>query len=285
MRSFVVTEFVSDRGDHPVNEDLVGCTGPFAWVMDGASAIGSEPWIDDTSDAHWLVAQYDQAFREFADADAGVSCEGLVRRAIEAVRARVDVTKVEHLMPNLSLGIMKLEDYGVSYFGLGDTTICLLDTAGNLLTPLDGTVSHYDMSASREIQELVLAGSSFAAARDHVYERMLEDRQRYMNQPDGYWTISVSLDAVEHGVTGFTAIDLDQAFLMTDGFRRYVETYQLGSDLRDSMRKWIRSGLDTAVTKIRDVEEGDPEMRRFPRVSPRDDATCVRLSIGGESGS
>lgn len=280
MKSFVVTEFVSGRGDHPVNEDLVGCAGPFAWVMDGASAVGSKPWIDDVSDAHWLVAQYDQAFRESADAE--VSCEGLVRSAVLAVSSRVNVPSEDNLMPNLSLGILKLEEQGVSYFGLGDATISLLDAAGNVLTPLDGVVSRYDMSASHEIQELLLADWDFAAAKDHVYERILKDRQRYMNQSDGYWTISTSIDAVDHGISGFIEIDLDQAFLMTDGFRRYVETYQLGSNLRDSIREWIRSGLDCALSKIREVEEGDLEMRRFPRVSPRDDATCVRLSIASE---
>lgn len=276
MRTFSEIDFASGRGDHVANEDLVGWAGPFAWVMDGASSIGAKPWIDQVSDARWLVAQYDEAMRSLAN--PGISCLDLMRSAITEVSSRVNVASDENLMPNLALGILKLEEEGVSYFGLGDTTICFMEADGSVITPLDGAESNYDGTASQEIQDLLVAGWSIANATTFVYERMLEDRHRYMNQPGGYWTVSTVPEAVEHGAFGFLEVDVSEVFLMTDGFRRFVDTYHLGATMCDSLHDWVASGLKRALAQIREVEDGDPEMRKFPRISRRDDATCARLS-------
>jgi hypothetical protein len=277
MKAFAVAELVSGCGLHPANEDLIGCAGPFAWVMDGASAIGAKPWIDEVSDARWLVSQYDQAFRDLAD--PGVSCLDIVRNAISVVGSLVEATNDEVLIPSLALGIVKLEDAGVSYFGLGDTTVSLVDASRSIITPLDGVESPYDRAASREIQDLLSAGRTFIDATSQVYKRILSDRRKYMNRPNGYWTISTALSAIDHGTSGFVEMNLDEAFLLTDGFRRYFETYRLNSTLLDSIHEWTRSGLESALANLREVEESDPEMRRFPRISLSDDATCARLSV------
>jgi len=275
MKSFAVSDLITDRGDHPINEDCIGWSNRFAWVMDGASAIGSVPWIDSISDANWLVSQYETAIRELISPT--ISCRQLIRDAISIVASRAPAPIAESLLPNLAIGILKIESDGASFFGLGDVTISLVDSEGRVVTPLMGKMTKYDVSAIQKIQSLAASGFDIETAKEQVYAEIIRDRVTFMNKENGYWTISFEIDAVKHGVSGEAKMELSEAWLMTDGFRRYDEIYGLGPSLEESISQWRSTGLRRALSELRQVEIEDFDMKVHPRISISDDASCARL--------
>lgn len=65
--------------------------------------------------------------------------------------------------------------------------------------------------------------------------------------------------------------------LMSDGFERFAVKYELGDD-GAMIRRAVAEGPEALLAALRAVEAADPDCRRFPRLKPSDDATCLVIA-------
>lgn len=96
----------------------------------------------------------------------------------------------------------------------------------------------------------------------------------------GYAVLSLHVNTAEMG--RYESFDRQArvpvyGLLATDGFAAAAIAYGLSPDYRDLLeRSRSDSGfLDAMLARIRDVEEGDPDCRRYLRFKKGDDATAV----------
>jgi hypothetical protein len=93
--------------------------------------------------------------------------------------------------------------------------------------------------------------------------------------------LRVSTPIADAAFAGFSAsFDLAGVaalVLMSDGFERFAVKYALGDDA-EMVRRSIEEGPDAPLAALRAVETADPDCRRFPRLKPSDDATCVVIA-------
>jgi hypothetical protein len=104
--------------------------------------------------------------------------------------------------------------------------------------------------------------------------------RKRMNTPDGYWILSFVREAADHvqlATVERSSLANGEIMLATDGFLRLVEVYGVASygDILDAPVE----KLDAYFKRLRKLERGDPEARRFVRLKGSDDATCIRCRL------
>lgn len=275
MARISCTDVVSERGEHAVNEDFVGYTDEWAWVLDGASGVGSAPWIDKESDARWLVLELDSALRAVAP-NVG-SPEDLLRTSIGRVRSAIPESK-GRLLPNASAAIVHVTEVGVDFVCLGDVSVVGWSRKHGIVVGANGVSLPFEESSVAQMANLQASGVPFEEAQRRVLDNTLNFRRQKMNRAGGYWTVSASPQAVDHALKGQLR-GVEEVFLMTDGFRRYDQLYGIRDTIAEAIDDFRVLGLQACLASIRRIEEADPHCRRYPRIRKSDDATAVRLEL------
>ncbi|MCZ9338495.1 integrase, partial [Streptomyces sp. TRM76130] len=89
------------------------------------------------------------------------------------------------------------------------------------------------------------------------------------------WIAGPDPRAAEHALTGTVPVDsMASVTLLSDGATRLVDKFGL-ADWRDVLTALGSSGPDGLIRRVREVEDGDPDGRRWPRGKARDDATVL----------
>jgi hypothetical protein len=132
------------------------------------------------------------------------------------------------------------------------------------------------ISAEREAYLMELERTD---GKQAVQEAVLERRTKYMNRFGGYWVFSNDPVAAEFARFGFVDLRLGgRVLLASDGFARVVSPFDITS--WPSVLRGRKSDLTSLVSKLRLHEDNDPERRAFPRISAKDDATVLLVSVG-----
>jgi hypothetical protein len=265
-----------------VNEDIAGSTNTAAWVMDGATGLGDEQLLPCASDAAWLVQRVDAFLRAHAD-DASLAMTELFAGAIEDVRMAYQRSKLREAqaryeLPSAGIVFVRCASNGIEYARLGDCTgVFALDSAVSSmgrarLHGLDGRV----LDRMRTLQRQGV--QDYTRLRRAIRDDLRANRN-LANVGGGYWVLGIEPAAADHIETGVIALDRPAtALLMSDGFYRAVDTFQVIAE--DRLVAWATDeGLAPILAAVRRLEAGDAECLRYPRFKPRDDATALLFKI------
>lgn len=269
-------------GGSGVNEDRVGQARRAAWVLDGATGLTDDSFTDAASDGAWFVDRFDRALSATVT-DVERSLSEIVTECIETVAsdfaALVSEDDVDDAaLPSGALALARWDETSLEYFVLGDCSLAVAHE-DELVTHFGEGPRELDDEVVREMQSLLTEqGYSYGEAREAVSDTLAAHR-RLKNEPDGYWTLGLEPDAVDHATIGsHPRSTIEDACLFSDGFEPIVETYDLFRDWGTAMDYVRENGPVRTVRILRAVEESDPNCTRYPRLKPSDDAGFVLLS-------
>lgn len=266
----------ASAGGGGVNEDLTGCAGEFAWVIDGASPLSDDRVTTADSDARWLVQIIDAHLRAHAPSDERplpAIAEDMireVRRASHKWQARPDFP------PSAAFALVRCRDGRVDYLVLGDVTV-VFDRGDDVCAVTDGRVEASNRPARVRFDQRLAETGSHALAIADIREALIDHRMRSMNREPGYWVVATEPVAARHALNGSVPdADVRRVALCTDGFSRLVDTfgaYPFWRDLLD--RVGSDEDLGALVRELRVLEAADPETLRHPRWTVSDDAAAL----------
>jgi hypothetical protein len=268
-----------------VNEDLAGSSPPLYWVLDGSTPLFPKRVEDSRSDAEWLVQRIDEWLRS-APIDR---TERDLREVIASLATvlgrdfkRAGLSK-EPEGPSAAIALVRMLGHRVEYAILGDISVVVRSNR-RLHHFRDERVAKFDRLAVDLLKKELDAGSTFDRASAAVRATLRENR-KYMNVQPGYWILTNRARAARHAVAGSLRLGKSAEVLVaSDGFTRAVDIFRLHhgwSGLLSTVRDQAMTGT---IAQLRSAERRDPQCRKFPRLSPADDATALYLRVAVSSG-
>jgi len=284
-----VTAVVSQAGLGAAdNDDCAGfaltAAGLYAWVIDGATSVAERDWLGaGRGDVAWYSNALSEALR--AAAADGLAPRALHAAAVRALasdyRGRLEAARATpplHARPMAALTLLRVAEGRAELFHLGDCAAFAL--AGGGVRRLSAAEKRDTAVESRGRIEAVQRTVGFApkAIWEDRLPALRRERDAQLSQP----VLNVSTPDVTASFGGHEAsLDLAGAtalVLMSDGYERFAETYDLG-DAATMIRRTVAEGPERLLAELRGFEAADADCRRAPRLKPSDDATC--LVIGG----
>ncbi len=267
-----------------VNDDRIGEGAGMAWVIDGATDLVEAPLVGKDSDAAWLADLISQwiashgACREGELADMLPALTAHAARAFQALQRRPPAGRQEH--PSAAGLIVRLSGAELAYLAVAD---CALVVRGN-----DGSVQRYGQDEETAGDHWLLAqvralqegegALSGADLRARLMPAAREARAR-MNRYPGYGVFSITEPPPAYVMSGRVAVAAGSRLLLaTDGFMRLVDFY--GSHTaRELLDQTFERGPEAMMRALRDIEAGDADCRRYPRLKARDDASVIIATV------
>jgi Protein phosphatase 2C len=261
-----------------VNEDLAGADPPFYWVLDGSTPLFGHTVKSSRSDAEWLVLTIDTWLRrnlaDRTDFDPTRLIGSLAR--VLGREYKKEGVPVGPEGPSAALALVRVRTGAVDYAVLGDVTV-VIRSRRRVEVVRDEKVTEFDRAAIEILTRELDAGATY----DHAHRVLgdtLRSNRRYMNSQPGYWILTNRSRAARHAVAGTKRIAPGaEVLVMSDGFARVVDTFGLYRGWNGLLAHARKKSLNSALEALRAAERRDPQCRRFPRLSPFDDATALYL--------
>jgi hypothetical protein len=263
---------VVDEVDLPGNgcqEDLAGASGPMAWVLDGASAVGNGKITRSPSDALWMVQHIDGHLAELADED--LPLRTIVARAIEATARDAAEWGWPEFPPSAALGLVRRNGTATEFLVLADVSVVLRTPAG-VFEIIDRRVDRHNRPAQEAMKKVLEdPGATLADAREQARPLLADVRRQAMNRDDGYWVASIDSRAADNALVG-SFEGVTELVLASDGFMRAVE-FGLVDRPADLFDRDLRELAD----QVREEERADLHTRKHARWTVSDDICARRL--------
>lgn len=268
-----------DAGSPPKNEDLYHIGEDLAFVLDGATGLGSSWLTDQSSDASWFVERLAHHLQQ-------VWCEThrventlrvALTRVAEAWYARVpDDLPVEQL-PSAAMVLVAREADELVMLRLGDCELYLTTEQGVERVFDDSPLQKLDRRVIDAVMDLRQRGHSLEDAL-RVVHPMLVAHRTLMNTPEGYSALSVARwEQIRPEIKRVEAGSVRRILLASDGFAAAWQAYGLDSPDALLGSRAAQDTLEVLLRRLRELERVDAEGDRFPRLKCHDDATAVLL--------
>ncbi len=256
------------------NDDRAGATATRAWVIDGATDLGSPGLLGEQGGAAWLAAAADTAFgatqaATLSDACAAVFAE--VEARFMAERRREPVAAWE--LPSAAFVAVQLLDGALEVAWAADCALLHRGVdAVSWVTPVP--------DRARESADAAALGPGVAGHKQRS-PAVLADRRRARERP-GRRVLGVNADTTR-AVVSFARVPVaagDALLLMSDGFSALVDAYG-AYDAAGLVTAVEARGLAALAVELRGIEAEDAGCVRFPRFKASDDATAVWVRVAG----
>jgi hypothetical protein len=270
-------------GAGAANEDIAGAARRFAWIVDGASGVGTRNLTSGKTDAAWLAASIDEAIRVRVSQDGDVTLDRLIRDLESDLARRFareigDTRNVAGDAPSACLAVVECgaaDDGHARIRGavIGDVCVFVPDPHG-LQRWTDERLKPFE---ARTLQALGRHRRSSDLVPAAVLDQIRANR-RWLNREGGYYAVHPVLPWAGR-MLGFEAtIAADRALLLaTDGFLRLSDLFARFDD-RELHAAVIRGETAALIETLRDLERADPFGERYPRVKTHDDATVLAVA-------
>lgn len=272
------------QGSGRVNEDAVGFIGEpddirAAWALDGVTGINDATLGLAGSDAQWFVSRIDAHLRKLLPEarDIKMVISDLVDRLIidQAEALKRKSMPVAYDPPAACIAAVCRIGSDWHALRLGDCRL-LAQGPDGFRRIVDFANDDFDHWITAEAQRLRAQGLSDIKALSQKLQPELFANRRRRNKPGGYGVIEADracLAFVEH-----MALAAPTAALMTsDGFFRLVDHYNEMPEQDLLERASGPDDVNRLYERLREIERGDPDCRKFPRFKPADDASAIAL--------
>ncbi|MFH9553305.1 integrase [Streptomyces sp. NPDC017435] len=253
------------------NEDFAAAAPGAAVLLDGAGVAGA-----DTGCAHgiaWFSSTLGGLLLSMIAAQPARSLADCLADSIRAVRSLHEDTcdLTYRASPTSTVVAVRAAASALEYLVLGDSTLLLADRDGKATAVTDQRLDDVSVQMRGPVDALPTGSPEHAAALAEYRDALTKLR----NRPGGFWIAGPEPQAAEHALTGFVPLDsLTSVTLMSDGATRLVDCFQVGT-WQETLAVLASSGPRELLLRVREVEAGDPEGRRWPRGKAQDDATAL----------
>lgn len=275
---WTIIETVTEVG-LPPNEDVLGCEGSLAWVIDGATSTSSERCTNRESDGLWLVEVVEEVFRE--EGRTNSSPTEVIRAAIEEARVRAEAewALTPTVPPSAAVGVVRAIGEVLHYAVLADVSLIHRAT-GETEELTDERPDDLNVEAKSQLMSLLGRGEDFASAISSTRALLLEHRRLRMNVAGGYWVLALEAEAAKHALTG--RVDSRHPIILaSDGFTRGRRLFGLWTDWHAAFDG--STSLLEMASSVRASEAADSQCVRYPRWSVHDDLVAARLRWSSEN--
>lgn len=264
-------EQVYQAGDERPCEDQLVAGRDIFGVFDGASSLDGA-LFDGRTGAWW--ASY-LASQEFSKNDKPLF--EMAVRANERLKSAMNVAGVcpQNRLScwSTSAAAICLNDDQVQWSQIGDCHILAIDEDGRF--ELLNTYHNHDRETLMHLKDLIDQGvSDFHQA----LRPQIEAVRWGMNCDYGVINGDESaFDFFEHGSRPLSGIK--HLLLVTDGLMPPSEDPAEDHDFQWIADLYLEGGLALVQQKVRELEQADPDCRRYPRFKPHDDIAGIALSF------
>ncbi|MEU2181838.1 integrase [Streptomyces thermolilacinus] len=257
------------------NEDFAAVAPGAAVLLDGASVAGAETgcvhgvaWFSSTLGGLLLGSITAHPARPLADCLAD---------SIRGVRSLHEDTcdLAYRASPTSTVVAVRAGADALEYLVLGDSTLLLANREGETTAVTDRRLDEVGKRLRGPVDALPTGTPEHAAALAEYRDALTGLR----NRPGGFWIAGPDPLAAEHALAGTVPLDsLASVTLLSDGATRLVDKFAL-LDWRGLLAVLDSTGPDGLIRRVREVEGGDPDGRRWPRGKAHDDATVVHWPL------
>jgi hypothetical protein len=270
------------------NDDCAGfaetAAGLYAWVIDGATNIAGRDYLGaGRGDVAWYANAL--SARLAAGAESGLNLPGLhAAAAREAAEDYADLRRLllkpppAYAQPMAALTMVRLAGDSAELYQLGDCPAFVVDRDAGVRRI---TIGEESETSDESRTRVMAAQRAVGYAPKAVWTDRLPSLRRRREAQLAERPLQVSTPAPDAAFGGYaTRFDLAGVaaiVLMSDGFERFAVKYELG-DEGEMIRRAVSEGPVPLLAALRALEEADPDCRRFPRLKPSDDATCLVIA-------
>lgn len=282
MGSIQIVETVSDKAGS-INEDYVGYNNKAAWILDGATALGENHFLDGKSDASFYVSHFSNELDDRI-ADIEIPLREVFRSTIakisDSFKEKFNYAKIKpYELPSASMAVVRINGTRLECATLGDCKI---------LVSYDGEVKRFsqstklellDLEVIQKIKKIQIDGEiDFANVRAKI-KNDLQTNRALMNRSNGYWVLGFDPRAADY----IDCIELDSSvvgdiLLISDGFLHLVDTFAKFSD-EELLCQVVEKGVENVKSILRELEKDDKNCVKYPRLKPSDDASAILLRL------
>jgi len=263
------------------NDDAFCHSETLAAVFDGATGLG-EQILPVDSDAAWIARRGAEGLILHEAANLPPR-ETLRRAAADAekqfLELRLRPPAETYEIPFSSMMFVSAQQSGIEALWFGDCA-ALVKAPGE---PARIVGDALDKRAAEAARVAKLAAARNLAPTAGVsraeYLPALRAARNRVNTVEGSWAFSPDARCADHAQSlAFAAPTGTQMLLVSDGFLALASDYNR-YDADGLLEAASSEGLRALYNELRDIENADPEGRKFPRFKKSDDATAVLLKI------
>lgn len=255
------------------NEDWVAANPTSVIVLDGVTA----PRVVAPG-CHHSVAWFTQNLggRLLMALDEGTGMTKALGDAIDQVadlhRDSCDLTSPG--VPAAAVAMLRKAGNDLEWLVLADTAI-VVDTLDGLRVTCDTRVENAAPEALARTREAAIGTPEHQAA----VARMSVEQLKMRNVPGGYWVAAADREAADNAFTGCVPVsEVRRVAIFTDGASRAVDTFG-EMDWAACLDYLQEHGPRGLIRHVRQIEEGDPDGRKWPRFKKSDDATVAVIEM------
>jgi hypothetical protein len=278
-------EAISLAGDREKqNDDACGSVLKSAWVIDGATDLGS-PITDAASDAAWIAMGLNLTIFEAAyERDDTGADEAFMRSILRNAsrRAAADLAAAAGIerwqLPTASVLMISEHEQNLRGIDLGDCRCFALDAHGAGHNA--GSRANATDDEQHRARDAAKRAGAPASLRDPETMTMLRAARAQHNLPGGsYWVFGLQPECAEHArVWTLPLARPAHVLLCTDGFSALVDRYR-AYDAAGIVRAALDKGLQELGRELRAIEAADASGAQHPRFKRSDDATALLLRL------
>ena len=272
----IVAKTYSDR---EYNEDVFGYGDSFWFVIDGATGLGENNYMQTGDDARWFVQNVCAYLQEHLHSEKSVvSClEEITSRLLKEYEVKTG-EKNAAFMPCACISLFRIIDDEIEYYGLGDSVGVIEFVDGSTEVLFDQNLVDVDAIAITEMMKISQAkGISPIAARKEIQDVLIANRG-LLNQKNGYYSLELTGMGIHHAICKkWKVANVKRLACMSDGFYEIME-FGLYSNIKDLLDA-VDKNVDFVFQQLYEAQEKDAQGYQVPRFKVRDDTTVVYTKI------
>ncbi|OOC52472.1 MULTISPECIES: protein phosphatase 2C domain-containing protein [Nocardiopsis] len=258
----------SQPGGSKPNEDWTGARGDLVVVLDGLSAPEGVGGCQHGTP--WYVEHLGE--RLLTQARSELPLREVLKKAIAQVAALHQGTcdLADPGTPSSTVALVRTGEELVEALVLADSPVVM-----DLPSGIEVFTDHRVNEVVHQEREATLAAPTGSVEQQERLAEMVRVQRMVRNTEGGYWVAQADGEASEHALaTSWPASSVRRFAVMSDGASCLVEQYQ-DMSWRGLLDLVERSGASAVLDRVREIEAGDPEGKRWPRYKRGDDATIA----------
>jgi hypothetical protein len=268
-------ETVTEAGGVKENEDAFFSEGNRFGVFDGASSL--DGYLNDDGKTGAYLASH--IVRDaFAQTSASLSeTADTANRQIQSamLEKQIDVTRKESLWSTTMAAVeIDMENAESNWVQIADSLILYIYNDGTYKLLIEDDYNH-----DREVMGLwkEMADNGTENIREQLQEQVVLLRQTANSK---YGVLNGEPEAVNFIRSGKESLkNVSHILLFTDGMMIPEEDPNAEEDFSKTVELFLEGGLTKVREYVREIENSDPECRKYPRYKKSDDLTAVAISF------
>lgn len=275
MLSFTCLDSISEAGGSRLNEDALGWSSRAAWVIDGATTLGSD--TRSVSSGRLFAQTVSTLLADTADGDTSVQSwiPQVLATAHERFLNAGESDLAAAASASAAAAIVRLGSAFLEYSLFGDCVVCIW-RRDSIVEHRDSRLDDLDDIAIAQLARKLRAGETLEEARSSI-RGILEEHRDMLNAPTGYPSLTLDGAGLAMAKNSESRVQAgDRVLLVSDGMSDVVDLFKIVT-WQDLIRQTV--SLTDALSEMRAVETKDSNLLRYPRLKTADDASAILLEI------